>query len=106
MITILMFFLWITLTGCSALNTVTGAATGIVDCTVWKVASNGVTGLLWIPVAPLEGAYRGAQMGWYSDRMLLTGRRDEATFLSHMLPCTAHTATRMFGGDGLSWDMQ
>lgn len=91
------------LSGCTLITAATGAITGIVDCTYWKVAHTGVAGLLWVPVAPFEGAYRGAQVGWMSDRALIQNKKGPL-FLAHVLPCSVNELKKAWTGESLTWE--
>lgn len=89
--------------GCTVLGGLTGGVTGIADCTFWKVTTVGPVGLLWIPVAPFEGAYRGAQLGWAADKALLANIPSPITLTGHVLPCSANAMQERWRGKSLTW---
>lgn len=84
------------LSGCTVLNAGVGAVTGAVDCPLYR-------GVTYVLVGPFEGAYRGAQLGWVTDRAWLNGEQDPATLLAHSIPCSMHYAIKAFNGEGLTW---
>lgn len=98
------------LSGCTILNSAVGMVTGIGDCTFWHVVESGPVGLLMFPLSPLEGAYRGAQLGWYADRKLINHERDNLSLTGHMLPCSVNMMAKVWSGGsaspGITWDME
>ena len=77
------------LAGCTVVGGITGAVTGIYDCTAVRVDRVGWAGIMWVPIAPFEGAYRGAQIGWYRDRKVWSGEPDALTIRASVQPCWA-----------------
>jgi hypothetical protein len=82
------------LNGCVIIGGITGAITGLYDCTEQRIAQVGWAGAMWLPLAPFEGAYYGSQIGWYRDRKVFHGQPDLISVRASLQPCMAANAFR------------
>lgn len=83
--------------GCTLLGGVAGLVTGPVDCTVLHVRASGPAGLIMFPLTPFEGAFRGGQLGWFTDKAVFNGQEGVRP-LAFAMPCTATAIFQAFGG--------